>query len=412
MTDRGGEYIDTLYFHSVGIIHETTALYTLQQNGISERKNKDAIFDENRFSSVPRPSLKIPIKTKDIGSSVVPKEFTKEDAIFDENRFSSVPRPSLKIPIKTKDIGSSVVPKEFTKEVVHQPKLELKKSKKNKTPKDFGPKFHIYLFERTKDEVSDQHSYWFNVKDGPKIFDKAMKSQDVSFWKEAIKDEMDSIMGNNTWCWLIYLQVANLLVTNGSSKEKCSTIRPMIAMASIHNLIIHQMDVKITFLNDDLDEEVELTKGLLSSKFSIKDIEEANVIIDIRIKHKMLEDYTDASWISNNEDILSTSGWVFLPGGGAISWASKKQPCITGSTIEYGFMALVAAEEEEEDVSKNKQQQTSSISTRFSYVPHYADDVTKVKSTLRIYNKHYLHFVQDENARANVSVKRHIFLLA
>nr|GFA11139.1 zinc finger, CCHC-type [Tanacetum cinerariifolium] len=146
----------------------------------------------------------------------------KSDAIFDENRFSSVPRPSLKIPIKTKDIGSSVVPKEFTKEVVHQPKLELKKSKKNKTPKDFGPKFHIYLFERTKDEVSDQHSYWFNVKDGPKIFDKAMKSQDVSFWKEAIKDEMDSIMGNNTWCWLIYLQVANLLVTNGSSKEKCS----------------------------------------------------------------------------------------------------------------------------------------------------------------------------------------------
>ena len=25
-----------------------------------------------------------------------------------------------------------------------------------------------------------------------------MKSQDVAFWKEAIRDEMDSIMGNNT----------------------------------------------------------------------------------------------------------------------------------------------------------------------------------------------------------------------
>nr|GEX63254.1 retrovirus-related Pol polyprotein from transposon 17.6 [Tanacetum cinerariifolium] len=33
----------------------------------------------------------------------------------------------------------------------------------------------------------------------PKTFDEAMKSHDVAFWKEAINDEMESIMGNNTW---------------------------------------------------------------------------------------------------------------------------------------------------------------------------------------------------------------------
>ncbi|GJU91011.1 zinc finger, CCHC-type containing protein, partial [Tanacetum coccineum] len=39
-TDRGDEYTNTLYFQSVGIIHEMTAPYTPQQNGIYERKNK------------------------------------------------------------------------------------------------------------------------------------------------------------------------------------------------------------------------------------------------------------------------------------------------------------------------------------------------------------------------------------
>ncbi|GJU84703.1 zinc finger, CCHC-type containing protein, partial [Tanacetum coccineum] len=50
--------------------------------------------------------------------------------------------------------------------------------------------------------------------------------------------------------------------------------------------------------------------------------------------------------INNTEDNLSTSGWVFLLGGGAISWASKKQACITGSTMEYEFVALAAAVKE------------------------------------------------------------------
>nr|GEU68422.1 zinc finger, CCHC-type [Tanacetum cinerariifolium] len=62
----------------------------------------------------------------------------------------------------------------------------------------------------------------------------------------------------------------------------------------------------------------------------------------------VLEGYIDASWINNTEDNSSTSGWVFLLGGGAISWASKKQICITGSTMESKFMALAAAGKEAE----------------------------------------------------------------
>nr|GEV08109.1 zinc finger, CCHC-type [Tanacetum cinerariifolium] len=81
------------------------------------------------------------------------------DAIFVENRFSSVPRPSMRSLInETEYIGSSV------EQVM----------------------------------VSDQYFYCFNVEDDPKTFVKEMKSQDVSFQKEAINDEMDSVMGNNT----------------------------------------------------------------------------------------------------------------------------------------------------------------------------------------------------------------------
>ncbi|GKA74561.1 zinc finger, CCHC-type containing protein [Tanacetum coccineum] len=257
------------------------------------------------------------------------------DAIFNENRLSSVPRPSLRIPNGTKDIGGSVVPEEVTEE-----------------------KSRIDYFDT-------------------------------------------------------YAPVARI-----------STIRLMIALQSIHNLIIHQMDVKIAFLNV----QVELTKEFLSSNFSMKDMGEVDVILGIRIKHEsneitisqshyinkvvkkfnyfdytpvstpmdkseklmpnngqdvsqleysrvigclmyvmtctrpdiafavdklssypsVLEGYTNVSWINNTKDNSSTGGWVFLLGGDAISWAFKKQTCIISSTMESEFMALAAGGKEAE----------------------------------------------------------------
>nr|GEZ44135.1 zinc finger, CCHC-type [Tanacetum cinerariifolium] len=208
--------------------------------------------------------------------------------------------------------------------------------------------------------------------------------------KEAIYDEMDSIMGNNTWV-LVDLPLGCKWIYKRKPK-------------------------------------VDLTKDVLSLRFSMKDIWEANVILGISIKHEsngiaisqshyikkvlkkfnyfectpvsthidtseklmpnngqavsqfeysrvigclmyamtctrpdisfaigklsrlmytgyplVLEGYTNAIWISNTKDNLSTCGWVFLLGGGAaISWASKKQTCITGSTMESKFIALAA----------------------------------------------------------------------
>ncbi|GJX33739.1 hypothetical protein Tco_0245296 [Tanacetum coccineum] len=104
------------------------------------------------------------------------------DVVFDENRFSSVPRPSQRSLVnRTEDIGCSVVPEEVTGEVVQQPEPKLRKSKRNRTPKGFGHGFQLYLIEGTRDEVSDQHFYCLNVEDDPEIFDEAIKSPDVAF---------------------------------------------------------------------------------------------------------------------------------------------------------------------------------------------------------------------------------------
>ncbi|KAA0035615.1 ty1-copia retrotransposon protein [Cucumis melo var. makuwa] len=45
----------------------------------------------------------------------------------------------------------------------------------------------------------------------------------------------------------------------------------------------------------------------------------------------------------DNDEINSTSGYVFLLGGGAISWKSTKQTCIARSIMEYEFIALELA---------------------------------------------------------------------
>ena len=62
----------------------------------------------------------------------------------------------------------------------------------------------------------------------------------------------------------------------------------------------------------------------------------------------VIEGYSDANWITGSNDIKSTSGYVFILGGGAVSWNSSKQTCIARSTMESEFIALDKAGEEAE----------------------------------------------------------------
>ena len=62
----------------------------------------------------------------------------------------------------------------------------------------------------------------------------------------------------------------------------------------------------------------------------------------------ILEGHSNASWISSVRDNLSTTSSVFTLGGGAVSWGSKKQTCLSHLTIEVEFIALAVIGKEAE----------------------------------------------------------------
>ncbi|GKF43072.1 zinc finger, CCHC-type containing protein, partial [Tanacetum coccineum] len=145
----------------------------------------------------------------------------------------------------------------------------------------------------------------------PKTYSEAMQSKYAAFCKEAIDDEIGSIMENNTWDLFdlppCFRQKERIdYFDTYAPVARITTIRLLLDLAVIHNLVIHQMDVKTAFLNGDFDEEVYMkqpkgfvmpdnehkvcpkdmgeadvikTKKFLSSKFSMKDMEEADVIL-------------------------------------------------------------------------------------------------------------------------------------
>ena len=74
----------------------------------------------------------------------------------------------------------------------------------------------------------------------------------------------------------------------------------------------------------------------------------SNFVLTYTSSPRILEGYSDASWIDQTSDSKSTSGWIYTLAGGTISWASKKQTCIAHSTMEAEFIALAAAGKEAE----------------------------------------------------------------
>nr|GEW15419.1 zinc finger, CCHC-type [Tanacetum cinerariifolium] len=245
------------------------------------------------------------------------------DAIFDENRLSSVPRPSLRILNRTEDIGGSVVPKEVTEK------------------------------------------------------------------KEANNDEMDSIMGNNTWVLACLPPGCKPIGCKWIFKRKLKVdgaIEKFKAMLVIHGFKQKSrinyfdtyalvMDVRTTFFNGDLDEEapkqwhqkfveVVLSNGYLlnqADKCVYNKFDETGKGVIICLYAVSQLDYSRVIGCLMYAITCIRPGIAFAVGKlsrytsnpgtqpwQAIQWASKKQTCITGSTMKSEFVAIATAGKEVE----------------------------------------------------------------
>ena len=134
--------------------------------------------------------------------------------------------------------------------------------------------------------------YVFNFEENPSNLKEALVSPDAIFWKEVVNDEMDALISNKFWIlvelppgyktigykWVLrkklkpdgtinkfkarlvakgFKQKADLDFFDAfSSVTRITSIRLLIAIVAIHDLKIHQMDLKTTFLNGDLEEEI------------------------------------------------------------------------------------------------------------------------------------------------------------
>ena len=121
-----------------------------------------------------------------------------------------------------------------------------------------------------------------------------------------------------------------------------------------------------------------------------------------------LEAYCDADFAGDLDTRRSTTGYVFILGGGAISWSSRLQPTVAASTTEAEYMAAAYA------IKEGLWLKTllSEIGLDASTMPIHADNQGAIKllknPVFSMRSKHIdviHHFARERVARKDVSFK-------
>ncbi|GJY88968.1 hypothetical protein Tco_0503596 [Tanacetum coccineum] len=298
--------------------------------------------------------------------------------IFDENRFSSIPRPKDIIPNfdeSQRDDHSNDVPSETPKP---------HRGKRARKAKSYGSEFQLYLVEGSRDQIGSSaitnslDSRLSVLRGFLRPIIKLCKISGCYLWKEILNERY----GRSRRYFGIKIKRENkgIVITQSHYIEKilkkfnCEDCSPVSTpMDPIEKLKpntgkpVDQLEYSraigcLMYAMTSTRPDIAYAVGRLSRFTSNPSRQHWKAITRV-FKYlrgtmnyglsymgypSVLEGYSDASWINHVEDSSSTSGWVFLLGGGAISWASKKQTCITGSTMESEFVALAAAGKEAE----------------------------------------------------------------
>ena len=187
-----------------------------------------------------------------------------------------------------------------------------------------------------------------------------MSSPKAPYWKEAINDEVESILQNHTWelvdlpsgskplgyKWIFKKKMKEngsidkykvILVIKGYKKKegldyfdtyspvtRISSIRMLIAIAAIHNLAIHQMDVKTAFLNGDLDEEIymEQPEGFIVPGQEKKVCRLVKSLYGL--KQALMQ------WHENFDSVMMTNGFKII----------ECEKCVYVKNTERGFVII------------------------------------------------------------------------
>ena len=133
----------------------------------------------------------------DLDSNVIVES---RDAEFIENKFinDSTNTNLIQTQEDINDLGTN----SSYKVVVTQSSTEPRKSQRIRKEKNLGLEFIssqaiVFLVEGNRNDVTNKIPILLNVEDDPKTFNKAIASRDATFWREAINDEMDSLLSNN-----------------------------------------------------------------------------------------------------------------------------------------------------------------------------------------------------------------------
>ncbi|RVW64469.1 Retrovirus-related Pol polyprotein from transposon RE2 [Vitis vinifera] len=276
-TDRGGEYCSNEFEHfcdDQGIQRELTAAYTLQQNGVSERKNR-TILNMKSY---------IFCSKHDTGGGL---EWTETSCRSLQNfgciAYAHVPDKKMK---KLDDKGEKCVFLGQPTQVIFDNDAE---KERQQLLQQQIPKVSIPESPPNDAPTAVETSSTTAENCDPITFQEAIK--DLK-WHKAMNEEIGSIEKNNSWelvelpkgqksigvKW-VYKTKLNKdggvdkykarLVAKGYKQEfgvdykevfapvaKLDTIRFVLSMAAQKSWSIHQLDVKSAFLHGELEEEV------------------------------------------------------------------------------------------------------------------------------------------------------------